>query len=152
MCLLKLLLLSSADYDMSSATEVLTRKPKNIAIETNPAHELNVVDAEVPEPGPDECLVHVRATGICGSDVHFWKAGGIGDSVIRHDLGLGHESAGVVVKSGSNVSRLKVGTYNKEPSEIVIGSTDDVYRRQSCFGVRYTLLQTHLRSMPHRPL
>ena len=52
---------------MSSATEVLIRKPKNVAIETNPNHELNVVDTELPEPGADDCLVHVRATGICGS-------------------------------------------------------------------------------------
>ncbi|KAK4550538.1 hypothetical protein LTR36_000117 [Oleoguttula mirabilis] len=94
---------------MSSATDVLTRKPKNIAIETNPSHELNVVDTDVPEPGPDQCLIHVRATGICGSDVHFWKSGNIGDSVIKCNLGLGHESAGIVVKTGSNVSRLKVG-------------------------------------------
>lgn len=55
----------------STATEVLSRKPKNIAIATNPAHELKILEAEVPEPGPDECLLHVRATGICGSDVCY---------------------------------------------------------------------------------
>jgi L-iditol 2-dehydrogenase len=92
-----------------SATEILTRKPQNIAIKTNPKHELNIVDVETPEPGPDDCLVHVRATGICGSDVHFWKDGCIGESIIKHDLGLGHESAGIVVKTGSNVKKLKVG-------------------------------------------
>ncbi|KAK0921904.1 hypothetical protein LTR57_008268 [Friedmanniomyces endolithicus] len=42
-------------------------------------------------------------------DVHFWKTGGIGDSIIRSDLGLGHESAGIVVKTGRNVRRLKIG-------------------------------------------
>jgi L-iditol 2-dehydrogenase len=94
---------------MASITDVLTRKPKNIAIETNPQHELNVVETEVLEPGQDDCLVHVRATGICGSDVHFWKSGAIGDSVIRHDLGLGHESAGIVIKTGSNVKGLNPG-------------------------------------------
>ncbi|KAI7161806.1 GroES-like protein [Hortaea werneckii] len=94
---------------MSSATQVLTRKPQNVAIETNPAHELNLVDAETPEPGPNECLVHVRATGICGSDVHFWKEGRIGSSIIDRPVGLGHESAGVVVKLGSQCETLKVG-------------------------------------------
>lgn len=54
---------------MSSATEVLTRKPKNIAIATNPAHELKILEADIPEPGSDDCLLHVKATGICGSDV-----------------------------------------------------------------------------------
>ena len=94
---------------MSSATTILTTKPQNIAIETNPKHELNTVNVETPEPGPDDCLVHVRATGICGSDVHFWKEGAIGSSIIKHDLGLGHESAGEVVKIGSNVKGLKIG-------------------------------------------
>ena len=42
-------------------------------------------------------------------DVHFWKTGGIGDSIIKSDLGLGHESSGVVIKTGSNVKRLKIG-------------------------------------------
>ncbi|RMZ04733.1 hypothetical protein D0860_06243 [Hortaea werneckii] len=48
---------------MSSSTQVLVRKRQNVAVETNPAHELNLVDAETPEPDPNECLVHVRATG-----------------------------------------------------------------------------------------
>ncbi|KAK5136419.1 hypothetical protein LTR08_003064 [Meristemomyces frigidus] len=94
---------------MSSATDVLTRKPRNIAIETNPNHEINVVETEILEPGPNDCLVHVRATGICGSDVHFWKSGKIGPSIITQGLGLGHESAGIIVKTGSNVERLKIG-------------------------------------------
>ena len=94
---------------MSSVTEILTRKPKNLAIETNPQHELHVVEAELPEPGPNDCLVHVRATGICGSDVHFWETGAIGDSTIKQKQGLGHESAGTVIKTGSNVTLLKVG-------------------------------------------
>lgn len=95
---------------MASCTEVLTRKPKNVAVATNPAHELNILEADVPEPGPEECLVHVRATGICGSDVHFWKHGNIGDSVITKDCGLGHESAGIIVKTGGKVKSLQVGT------------------------------------------
>jgi len=94
---------------MSSPTQVLTRKPQNVAIQTNPAHELNIVNVETPEPGPNDCLVHVRATGICGSDVHFWKTGAIGTSCITHDLGLGHESAGVVIKTGQDVKGIEIG-------------------------------------------
>ena len=96
---------------MASATEVLTRKPTNIAIETNPEHELNVVTTNIPELKPEECLVHVRATGICGSDVHFWKEGHIGSSTITQSCGLGHESAGIVIKTGSDVKSIKVGTF-----------------------------------------
>jgi L-iditol 2-dehydrogenase len=97
---------------MASVTEVLTRKPKNISVSTNPEHEINILEYEVPELQPDECLVHVRATGICGSDVHFWKHGSIGSSVIEKNCILGHESAGVVVKTGNEVMALKIGTYN----------------------------------------
>jgi hypothetical protein len=50
-----------------------------------------------------------RATGICGSDVHFWKHGNIGDSVITKDCGLGHESSGIVVKVGKNVKTFDIG-------------------------------------------
>ena len=94
---------------MSAVTQVLTEEVQNRAVETNPSHELNIVDADTPEPGPNECLVHVRATGICGSDVHFWKEGRIGNSIIDRPVGLGHESAGVVVKTGSNCSLHKPG-------------------------------------------
>ena len=93
----------------ATCTEILTRKPTNTAISTNPQHELNTTEVDIPEPGPNDCLVHVRATGICGSDVHFWKHGRIGDSIVDTELGLGHESAGVVIKTGSNVKSLKIG-------------------------------------------
>ena len=96
---------------MASCIEILTRKPKNTAVATNPAHEIKVLETETPEVKSDECLVHVRATGICGSDVHFWKHGNIGDSVITRDNILGHESAGIVVKTGSDVKKTKVGTH-----------------------------------------
>ncbi|KAI0427560.1 L-arabinitol 4-dehydrogenase [Xylaria sp. FL1042] len=89
--------------------EVLTRKPENIAVLTNPDHELYIQHSERPTPGPGECLVHVRATGICGSDVHFWKHGHIGDMVVRGENGLGHESAGVILATGPGVTRFRPG-------------------------------------------
>ena len=56
------------------------------------------------------CLfIGSRATGICGSDVHFWKHGSIGESVITKDCGLGHESSGIVVKVGKNVKTFGIG-------------------------------------------
>jgi len=77
---------------------------QNLAITTTPNHTLHIRHAiPTPTPQPNECLIHVRATGICGSDVHFWKHGGIGSSRVTGELGLGHESAGVVVGVGSGV-------------------------------------------------
>lgn len=87
------------------------RKPHNIAVQTNPQHDLHLVNCDVPKPGPNDCLVHVRATGICGSDVHFWKHGRIGDMVVCGENGLGHESAGTVIQVGKNVTKFKQGKH-----------------------------------------
>lgn len=53
--------------------------------------------------------VHVEQTGICGSDVHYWQRGRIGDFVLNSPIVLGHESSGVVVEAGSKVKNVKVG-------------------------------------------
>ncbi len=58
---------------------------------------------------PGSCIVHVRATGICGSEIHFWKTGRIGDCCVTHDIILGHESAGQIVEVGEGVTGLAVG-------------------------------------------
>ena len=89
--------------------DILQKKPVNHAIHTSPANDLRLVEREVPSIGPKDCLVHVRASGICGSDVHFWKHGRIGPMIVTGDNGLGHESSGVVLKVGEAVTRFKPG-------------------------------------------
>ncbi|OBW64266.1 MAG: SET domain-containing protein [Aureobasidium pullulans] len=84
-------------------------KSQNVGVFTNPEHELYIKNGPVPAPGPGECLIHVRATGICGSDIHFWKSGHIGDMIVVGENRLGHESAGVVVAVGEGVNRFKLG-------------------------------------------
>jgi len=49
----------------------------------------------VPTPSQEETLVHVTAVGVCGSDLHWFSEGGIGDARLDHPLVLGHEFAGV---------------------------------------------------------
>lgn len=63
----------------------------------------------VPTPRPDEVLVRISRVGVCGSDVHYFTHGRIGDYVVRSPLVLGHESAGTVAAVGSAVSTLQVG-------------------------------------------
>jgi L-iditol 2-dehydrogenase len=46
--------------------------------------------------GADEVLIRVTAVGICGSDLHWWTEGAIGDAELAHPLVLGHEGAGVI--------------------------------------------------------
>jgi L-iditol 2-dehydrogenase len=58
--------------------------------------DLRLEDEPVPEPGPGMSLVRVTAVGICGSDLHWWGEGGIGDATLSRPLVLGHEAAGVI--------------------------------------------------------
>jgi len=61
--------------------------------------DLRVADEpepELEEPGPQMNLVRVTAVGICGSDLHWWDEGAIGDAKLTHPLVLGHEGAGVI--------------------------------------------------------
>jgi L-iditol 2-dehydrogenase len=58
--------------------------------------DLRLADEPVPAPGPGETLVRVTAVGICGSDLHWWGEGEIGDATLAHPLVLGHEAAGVI--------------------------------------------------------
>ena len=70
---------------------------------------LEVEERPRPEPGPDEVLVAVGEVGICGSDLHYYEHGRIGDYVVESPLVLGHESAGEVVEVGANVPDLEPG-------------------------------------------
>uniref|UniRef100_A0A0B7KBI3 Alcohol dehydrogenase-like N-terminal domain-containing protein n=1 Tax=Bionectria ochroleuca TaxID=29856 RepID=A0A0B7KBI3_BIOOC len=72
-------------------------------------HQIRMEEAPIHEPGPGEVLLHIKVTGICGSDVHFWKHGRIGDLTIDGDCILGHEPAGVVLKKGADVTHLEPG-------------------------------------------
>jgi L-iditol 2-dehydrogenase len=71
--------------------------------------DVRVEDRPVPEPGPREVLVEISAVGVCGSDVHYYEHGRIGDFVVREPLVLGHEAAGRVAAVGSEVSRHAAG-------------------------------------------
>src|SRR5258708_8773277 len=58
---------------------------------------------------PHEVKIRIANVGICGSDVHYYKHGRIGDFVVRAPMILGHEASGTVIEVGSEVRHLKVG-------------------------------------------
>lgn len=62
-----------------------------------------------PDPAAGEVLVRLRAVGICGSDMHWYKEGGIGSSLAIYPQVLGHEPAGEVVAVGKGVAGIRVG-------------------------------------------
>jgi D-xylulose reductase len=59
--------------------------------------------------GPDDVRIDIKACGICGSDVHYYAEGAIGDFVVREPMILGHEAAGVITEKGKNVKNLEAG-------------------------------------------
>jgi propanol-preferring alcohol dehydrogenase len=108
---------------------------------------LTIEDVTTPEPGPDEVLIKIEASGVCHSDLHIAE----GDwpqlaAFVKRPLVLGHEAVGRVVKRGSEVKHLEVddrvgvpwiywscgeceicreGNENLCPSQVVTGGTVD---------------------------
>lgn len=66
-------------------------------------------DISVPTIKDNEVLIKVEAVGICGSDMHYYQHGKIGDFIVEGDFILGHEAAGTVVEVGKDVKKLKIG-------------------------------------------
>ncbi len=71
--------------------------------------KIGFTERDIPVPKDDEVLVKLEYVGICGSDLHYYESGAIGDYVVKPPFVLGHEPGGVVVEVGKNVSHLKVG-------------------------------------------
>lgn len=78
-------------------------------------------------------LVHVQYTGICGSDVHYWKHGAIGQYIVESPMVLGHESSGIVTSIGSNVTSLKIG------DKVAMEPGIPCRRCKPCRGGKYNL-------------
>lgn len=71
--------------------------------------EIVVEPAPVPTPGPHQVLIEVATVGICGSDVHYFDHGRIGDFVVNAPLVLGHEASGTIRALGSEVTDRDIG-------------------------------------------
>jgi L-iditol 2-dehydrogenase len=71
--------------------------------------ELRLTEQPIADPAPGEVQVRVGAVGICGSDLHSYAEGGIGDSPCIYPMVLGHEPAGTVAKAGAGVTGWTAG-------------------------------------------
>src|SRR5947209_13881299 len=85
---------------------------------------LEMRQTPIPVPGPEDVLIRVKATSICGTDLHIynwdpWAAGRIKPPVI-----VGHEFCGEVVERGSQVGTVSVGDFISAESHIVCGVCD----------------------------
>ncbi|KAJ5204729.1 uncharacterized protein N7498_005608 [Penicillium cinerascens] len=87
----------------------MTTETSATALVLHGAKDLRLEKRSVPAPTGADVQVAVQATGLCGSDLHYYSHGRNGDFVVREPMCLGHESAGTVMAVGPDVTNLKVG-------------------------------------------
>ncbi|MDQ1044144.1 L-idonate 5-dehydrogenase [Streptomyces sp. V4I2] len=101
--------------------------------------DLRVEELAVPDPGPGQALVAVRYGGVCGSDLHYWRHGGVGDFRLKEPMVLGHEVVGTVVSYGAGASGPVAGTavavHPATPCGVCPECADG--RRNVCRDTRY---------------
>ena len=105
--------------------------------------DFRLAEVAVPEPGPGEVLLEVASVGICGSDVHYWREGRIGDAVITGPHVVGHEFSAVVVGQGPG-ARLSSGT------RVAVEPSIPCRTCSYCWDGRYNLCM-NLRFFGHPP-
>src|SRR5579872_4060806 len=71
--------------------------------------QFRIAEQAIADPEPGEVQVRVAAVGVCGSDLHSYADGAVGDTPCVYPMVLGHEPAGVVVKTGSGVTTWSPG-------------------------------------------
>jgi L-iditol 2-dehydrogenase len=96
--------------------------------------DLRVGEEPVPGSGPGMSLVRVTAVGICGSDLHWWDEGAIGDAGLSHPLVLGHEGAGVVAEGPRRGERVAIDP--AIPCETCRACRDGY--RNLCYRIRFS--------------
>ena len=76
-----------------------------LVAELSSPRQFRLIDApSISDPAPGQIQVAVKAVGICGSDLHYFSEGGIGEARCVYPMVLGHEPSGVVRKTGPGVS------------------------------------------------
>ena len=104
------------DDNISTLLKDLIKSRRNVFMDgkmkvavMNGIGEMGFEERDIPTPKADEVLVKLDYVGICGSDLHYYETGAIGDYVVKPPFVLGHEPGGVVVEVGEDVKHLKVG-------------------------------------------
>ncbi|NIL90192.1 L-idonate 5-dehydrogenase (NAD(P)(+)) [Rhodococcus fascians] len=91
-------------------TEPNPMPDRTIALIAYGTDDIRVETVAVADPSPDEAIVAIAYGGICGSDLHYWKHGAAGQSVLKAPMRLGHEASGTVVRRAGDGSGPGEGT------------------------------------------
>ena len=103
-----------------------------VAVMNKPGR-LDFEERPIPKVKPDDVLVRLEYVGICGSDMHLFQHGYIGENYVKEPMVLGHEPGGVVAEAGSNVKDLKVG------DRVAVEPGIPCWRCEFCKSGRYNL-------------
>ncbi len=96
-------------------------------------HNLTISYSDIPICQEEEVLVQVKVNGICGSDIHFFKEGSLGNFIVTKPYVPGHEASGSIAEIGKKVKDFKVG------NSIVIEPGIPCGRCTYCRSGRYNL-------------
>jgi threonine 3-dehydrogenase len=99
----------------------------------------------VPEPGPNDMLIRVKKSAICGTDVHVWNWDSWAQKTIPVPMVVGHEFCGEIAKVGSAVTKVQVGARVSGEGHIVCGTC------RNCRAGRGHLCRNTLGVGVHRP-
>ncbi len=88
----------------------MTAKTMDALAKTHAGEGLELINAPIPTPGPDDVLIRVKRTAICGTDIHIWNWDEWSQKNVPVPMITGHEFAGEIVEMGSDVHRsLRLG-------------------------------------------
>ncbi|WP_212912153.1 L-idonate 5-dehydrogenase [Streptomyces sp. TS71-3] len=101
--------------------------------------DLRVEEVPAPVPAAGEAVVDIRYGGVCGSDLHYWREGGVGDFLLREPMVLGHEVVGTVAGYGPRASGPEPGAPVAVHPATPCGRCPECLggRRQVCRDIRY---------------
>jgi threonine 3-dehydrogenase len=99
---------------------------------------LRLSEIAVPEPGPDEVLIRVHATGICGTDLHIFDWDSWASENVPAPMTVGHEFSGTIEALGSSVSGFETGELVGAEGHVVCDVCRNCLagRRHLCSGTR----------------
>lgn len=102
--------------------------------------QLEISDIKPPQiKNPTDVLLKIEAVGLCGSDIHYFQTGKIGDQVVQYPFTLGHECAAVVEDVGPGCTRVKKGDSIVIDPAVSCGLCDQCLanRRHTCRNLRF---------------
>lgn len=90
-------------------------------VKTQAGPGLELMDVPMPEVGPNDVLIKIHKTAICGTDLHIWNWDKWAQQTIPVGMHVGHEFCGVIESVGSSVTEYKPGEIVSGEGHIVCG-------------------------------